>query len=214
MPGAPAADPVRARAEAGRHARSRLRRYCVANGLNRLGTLTYKHGCHDVRQVRADVGVFFRALRSGLNGRPLPYAWVPEWHKSHGLHLHFALGRYVRRGLIESAWHEVPDADWVNIKLLGDLSVGSGRVGEARKAAGYLGKYVAKDFDVDNPVPGLHLYDLAQGFQPQVQRISGRSADAVVDAACRVMGSEPSWCWSSREVEDWKGAPAISVRWT
>ncbi|WP_437770064.1 hypothetical protein [Arthrobacter sp. KNU40] len=36
-----AADPERAAAEAGRRAGSKLRRYCAANRLNRLGTLTY-----------------------------------------------------------------------------------------------------------------------------------------------------------------------------
>ena len=51
--GGPAADPERARAEAGRRARSRMRRYCAANRLNRLGTLTYRgSGVHDPRQAR------------------------------------------------------------------------------------------------------------------------------------------------------------------
>ena len=39
VPGNPAADPARARAEAGRRARAKLRRYCAANRLNRFGTL-------------------------------------------------------------------------------------------------------------------------------------------------------------------------------
>lgn len=212
--GAPAADPERARAEAGRRARTTLRRYCVANRLNRLGTLTYAgQGCHDERQVRQDIGVFFRSLRRGLGGDPFPYVWVPEWHKTdHGLHLHFAVGKYVRRSAIQAAW-DVPGAGFVHIKLLSDLPVGSGRVAEARKAAGYLGKYVTKSFDGARP-RGLKRYDVAEGFQPKVTRITGRSAEAVVDRACQVMGAEPSWLWSSRQVEDWKGAPAISVRWS
>lgn len=37
-----AADPARARAEAARRAKGKLRRYCTANRLNRLGTLTYR----------------------------------------------------------------------------------------------------------------------------------------------------------------------------
>ncbi len=214
VPGAPAANPERAQAEAGRRARTNLRRYCVANRLNRLGTLTYEgDGCHDQRQVRQDVGVFFRALRRGLGGSPLPYVWVPEWHKTdHGLHLHFAIGRYVPRSTIKAAW-DVPGAGFVHIKLLGDLPVGSGSVAEARKAAGYLGKYVTKSFDQERP-RGLKRYDVAEGFGPKFRRLSGRSADEVVDKACSLMGAEPSWCWSSREVEDWKGAPAIAVRWS
>jgi hypothetical protein len=59
-----AADPERARAEAARRAKGQLRRYCAANRLNRLGTLTYAGaGCHDPRRVRAHVGQFFRELR-------------------------------------------------------------------------------------------------------------------------------------------------------
>lgn len=39
--GGGAPDVERAQAEAGRRARGKVRRYCVANRLNRLGTLTY-----------------------------------------------------------------------------------------------------------------------------------------------------------------------------
>src|SRR5664279_6129221 len=93
-------------ADAARRARGKLRRYCAANRLNRLGTLTYAgQGCHDPRQVRADVARFFRELRRNLDGAPLAYVWVPEWHKSgHGLHLHFAVGRYIQRQEIAQAW--------------------------------------------------------------------------------------------------------------
>lgn len=70
-----AADPDRAAAEAGRRARSTLRRYCAANVLNRLGTLTYAGSRnHDSALIREHLGDFFRALRDGLSGKPLPYA--------------------------------------------------------------------------------------------------------------------------------------------
>jgi hypothetical protein len=76
-------NPERSRAEAARRARGRLRRYCAANRLNRLGTLTYRgSGCHDPAQVRADLGVFFRSLRETLGGQAFPYVWVPEWNAS------------------------------------------------------------------------------------------------------------------------------------
>src|SRR4051812_12416326 len=91
--------PERSRAEAARRARGRLRRYCAANRLNRLGTLTYAgEGFHDPARIRSDLGSFFRALRSRLGGRPFPYVWVPEWHPGgHGLHAHFAVGQLIRR---------------------------------------------------------------------------------------------------------------------
>lgn len=206
-----ARDPERARAEAARRARGQLRRYCAANKLNRLGTLTYAgEGCHDPRAARAHVGVFFRELRQALGDKPLPYAWVPEWHKSgHGLHLHFAVGRYVGREIIDRAWGR----GFVHIKLLGDLPVGSGTLAQARKAAGYLSKYVAKSFgDTDRPA-GLHRFDVAQGFQPRGVRLSGRSADEVLGLASDLVGGAPSVRWSSAQAEVWQGAPAIWAQW-
>lgn len=203
----------RAQQEAARRARGKLRRYCAANRLNRFGTLTYRgSGCHDPSQARADVGLFFRMLREGLQGRPLPYVWVPEWHKSdHGLHLHFAVGRYVPRSLIERAWGR----GFVHIKLLGNLPTGSGPLDEARRAAGYLSKYVAKTFaDPSRRVPGMHRYDCAEGFQPSVTRLVGCSALDVLDQACSALGGVmPSRQWSSSEVEDWKGPPSIWAQW-
>jgi hypothetical protein len=114
---------TRAREEAARRARSKIRRYGAGNGLNRLGTLTYRGGgCHDPLTLRTDVAGFFRGLRERLDGR-FAYVWVPQWHPGgHGLHVHFAVGRFVPRGLIEGCWGH----GFVSIKLLGGLPVGRG----------------------------------------------------------------------------------------
>lgn len=131
-------DSKRSAEEAGRRARVRLRRYCAANRLNRLGTLTYAgDGCHDPVEVRADLGDFVRNLQEGLGGSSFPYFWVPEWHKSgHGLHEHFAVGRYVPRRAIDAAWGR----GFVHIKLLSGMPAGATSLAEARRAAGYLSK--------------------------------------------------------------------------
>ena len=112
-----AADPERAAVEAGRRARTNLRRYCAANGLNRLATLTYAgEGCWEQRELRVHLGTFFRNLRAGLGVDSLPYVWVPEWHPGgHGLHAHFAVGRFVPYRLIRSAWGR----GLIHIKLQG-----------------------------------------------------------------------------------------------
>jgi len=202
-------DPERSRAEAARRARGRLRRYCAANGLNRLGTLTYAGaGCHDPRWFRTDVAEFFRDLRGSLGGAPLAYAWVPEWHKSgHGLHAHFAVGRWIDRKHIEAAWGR----GFISIKLLGDLPVGSGAREEARVAARYLAKYVGKDFDGHDA--GLHRYDVAEGFQPRSVPVAGVSATAALDAACRIMRGAPVRMWDSSQTEGWQGPPAVWASW-
>jgi hypothetical protein len=210
-PAAVAARAERSAAEASRRAKGRLRRYCAANRLNRLGTLTYAgSGCHDPRQIRADVGRFFRELRTATGGHRFPYVWVPEWHKTdHGMHLHFAVGRFIRRRMIESAWGH----GFVHIKLLGDLPVGSGTLAEARRAAGYLSKYVTKAFSDNDRPAGLHRFDVAQGFQPERLRLVGRSSDGLIRQASEMFGGPPVLRWSSRDVPEWQGAPAIWAQW-
>lgn len=213
VPGTPAADPERSRAEAARRARAKVRRYCAANRLNKLGTLTYAgSGVHDPVQARRDVAVFFRSLRAALGGRPMPYVWVPEWHKTdHGLHMHFALGQYVHYRLIRSTWGH----GFIHIKRLSDLPVGSTSLHEARKTAGYLSKYVSKSFDADAPSRALRLqrYGVAEGFQPKVLRFQGRWSGEVLASANAVMGREPAQSWSSAEAEDWQGPPAVWFAW-
>lgn len=132
----PAAPVVRVpgASEAARRARGKVRRYCAANRLNRLGTLTYRGaGCYDPAQLRADVALLFRTLRTLLGGLPFPYLWRAEWHKTgHGLHLHLAVGRFIPRKVIEAAWLH----GFVHIKLFGDLPVGVGKVARVTDVGG------------------------------------------------------------------------------
>jgi hypothetical protein len=137
--------------------------------------------------------------------------WVPEWHKSGDrLHAHFAVGRYVQRSLIEQAWGR----GFVNIKLLGNLPVGSSTWHEARKAAGYLSKYVTKTFDPAMATqPGLHRYDVAQGFQPTSRRLTGHTSGEVLAQACELMARRPAHQWTSDQSEGWRGPPAMWFAW-
>ena len=187
-----------------------IRRYCAANRLNRLGTLTYAgDGCHDPVAVRADTAVFFRRLRADLGGQAFPYLWVPEWHPGgHGLHLHFAVGRYVKHSLIKAAWGR----GIVHIKLLGDLPVGSGSLEEARLAARYLGKYAGKALDGDRPA-GLHRYEVAQGFKPEPVYCDGGTVEDVIGQASAFMGRQPAHVWHSSRADGWQGPPACWVAW-
>ena len=202
-------DPERSLEEAERRARSKLRRYCAANRLNRLGTLTYAASCRDPRQLRADVGEFFRGLRRELGGKTIPYAWTSEWHPGgHGLHVHFAVGRYVRQRLIRDVWGR----GIVHIKLIGDLPVGSGALEEARVAASYLAKYVSKNVRADR-LPGLHRYEVAQGFQPEQVRLAACSEQAVIAEASERMGGLPARVWRSSEARGWRAPPAYWCAW-
>ena len=202
-------DPERSAAEATRRARGQIRRYCAANRLNRLGTLTYRgEGCHDPYALRADVGLFFRALRTGL-GERFPYLWVAQLHPGgHGLHVHFAVGRYVNRTLIDGSW----GLGFVHIKLLGDLPVGSSALEEARLAARYISPYVSRTLDEER-LAGLHRYEVAQGFQPGSIECYGPTAEAAIASASKVMGREPAHVWRSSREEGWNGPPACWAAW-
>lgn len=139
--------------------------------------------------------------------------WVPEWHKTgHGLHVHFAVGQYIPRGRIDAAWGH----GFVHIKRLSDLPVGSTSLHEARRAAGYLSKYVTKSFEpgAAERIAGLHRYEVAQGFQPPVVRLNGVSDAHVLDMAVERMGGAlPAISWSSLDAEGWQGPPAVWFAW-
>jgi len=206
-----AKDPERSSVEAARRASGRIRRYASANGLNRLGTLTYKgEGCHDQLQARQDISEFFISLRELTKGKKLPYIWVPEWHPNgHGIHLHFAVGKYLKRSIIEASWPH----GFVHIKLLGDLPSQSSVLTESRIAARYLSKYVSKSFLDEKRIFGKHRYDLAQGFTPKVLNMTGTSPYALISLANEQMGRHPRRQWSSEGEESWHGAPAFWAQW-
>jgi len=197
--------------EAARRARGKIRRYAAANRLNRLGTLTYRgEGCHDPVALRAHLGGFFRELREQLDQGRFAYLWVPQWHPGgHGLHAHFAVGRFVSRRLIERAWGH----GFVHIKLLDGLPVGSGELAEARLAARYLARYVGRDLEEDRRLAGLHRYEVAQGFQPAKVDCYGESAEDVIERASRHMAARPERVWLSSSVEGWRGPPACWAQW-
>jgi hypothetical protein len=170
---------------------------------------TNRDGCHDALGLREDVGSFFRRLRQGIGGAAFPYLWTGEWHKTgHGLHAHFAVGRFVPRTKIEDAWPH----GFVHIKLLGDLPYGSVALDQARLAARYLSKYVGKSFAEQGQ--GLHRYEVAQGFAPRCERARGRSSEEVLAWAVERMGRAADFVQSSAEWQDYQGPPAVFLSWT
>lgn len=195
--------------EAVRRARRQVRLYCADNRLTRLGTLTYAGaGCHDPVQFRRHVAAFFRKLRAAV-GEPFPYLWVPEWHPGgHGLHCHFVVGQYVHWRTIKAAWGR----GRIDIRMLNDLPVGSGALGESRLAARYLSKYLGKDLGTTG-TGGLHRYEVAQHFAPKVRRLTGATLDEVLDRAVAIMGAEPSILWDSTSQPDWDGPHAVWASW-
>jgi hypothetical protein len=204
----PGTDPEDAARVATRRARTKSRRYCAHNGLTRFGTLTHAGtGCWDPLELRVEMATFFRRLRAHI-GRRFPYIWVGEWHKSHGLHAHYAIGRYVRREAIVGAWGR----GFITIKLHGDLPLGSSGLAESRHTARYLSKYMTKS--VEEVAAGLHRYEVGQGFQPATVSFRGRSSDEVLRWAATEMGRTAEFVKPSAEWNQYLGPPAVFASWT
>jgi hypothetical protein len=186
-----------------------VRRFVAANRLDRLGTLTYRgEGLHDERALRRHVAHFFKRVRYELVEEPYPYLWVPEWHKTdHGLHVHFGVDRFLRQDSLAGLWGR----GFVHIKRLG--RTGAGTLASARRAAGYLSKYVGKSFENHERAPGLHRYECAQGFKPLVERIVANSRLEAIELASNRMGRSPTKIWHSPKDEEWQGPPAVWMAW-
>lgn len=209
VPAGEAADPERSAQEAARRARGRVRRMCAAYGLNRLGTLTYAGaGCFDIDAHLTNTARFWRQLRRELGVDAVPYVRVWEWHPGgHGLHEHFAIGRFIPWTLVRDVW----GLGRVDMRLIGDLPIGSTVRQEARVAARYLAPYLSKGGE-DRPM-GRHRYEIAQGFPIPTEEIIGRSAEEVLAIASERMGAAPEHLWESRGSEDWPGPPSMWAAW-
>jgi len=192
-----------------RRARSAIRRYCQANRLDTLWTLTYakEGGEWDRDLVQRQVAMFFRRMR--LRYGPLPYVWALELHPGgHGWHVHVALRGFWPHAVLTATWgHGIVQfsrRDHVSPEKTGVCS-------EARLAA-YIAKslasYVAKELEAGR---GRHAYDVGQGFQPEVERWLAWSDDELRDEFVERFGGE-LWQakWRSEDGEDWRGP---LVRW-
>ncbi len=206
----PAIDPERCESEAARRARTMVRRFMVANGLHRMGSATYAgEGLTDEHVIRRHVGHFFKRLRYEVVGQRFAYLWVPEWHPGgHGLHIHFALDRFIKQPVLVEKWsHGILDIRRFNV------TQHDGDRGAARRAAAYMAPYLAKDFNEHAHTHGLHRYEVAQGFQPKVERIVATTRAEAIRKASERMGAFPSRQWSSTESVGWSGPPALWAQW-
>ena len=96
--------------------------------------------------------------------------------------------------------------------MLNDLPVGSGPLGEARLAARYLSKYLAKDLGKIG-TGGLHRYEVGQGFGPKARRLTAPTLAEVLDRAAAIMGSQPIDLWDSEHQGDWDGPHSVRATW-
>lgn len=174
-----------------RRARTRLRRYSVANRLRYLWVLTLApddcshYPCQhvtDLRLVKRQVASFVkRGLRAEL-GYDAAYAVGYERHRSGAWHINLLVSRRLPHRSVEVAWWR--GNVWVERFR---SRPGESMRDSARRAAAYVAKYVSKEFD--GAAPGVHRYEVAQGFAVRVVRVFALSASGVIEA-----------CESGREV--------------
>ena len=178
-------------------------------GSTASGTLTYAAtGCHDPRALRRT----WRPSSGGSAvriGEPFPYLWVPEWHAAgHGLHVHFAVGRYVR--------HRA-DRGGVGPRVRPHQAARrpAGRLGAARRGAarGPLPREVRRQGPRDRRGGRAPSVRGRPGL-PAAARCRSRpaTADEALDWASDVMGSDRPRIWrSSRASRTGAAAGGVGV---
>jgi hypothetical protein len=163
---------------------------------------------YERRQVVADWARFARRLRRAFG--PVAWARALELHpQGHGWHIHAALGRYIPKAVLAALWGH----GFVDVRRLRSGSGPAGRQ-DARRAAVYLSKYLAKAWESEDREAWEHAYEVAEGFQPEVVERLAWDREGAVLAAVEVMWGElPSWRWESDAAEDWRGPPVVCLAW-
>ena len=147
----------------GVRAKGRVRRYCRANRIRFLWTLTYSTEPSTRAQVTKHLRTFFKRLGTHFGRLPL-IAVIERGTKSDRLHVHFGAARFLSFETIDKIWPH----GWVHV---GDPRKLPGRV-PVRRLAAYLAKYVAKDLDAGaegdakDRAEREHRYLITQGFSP------------------------------------------------
>lgn len=167
------------RERASRRARTVLRRYATSNRLRYLWVLTFAPsgeeglGEYDLARCKRRTALFVkRGLREALGYRG-PYVIGWERHKSGAWHVNVLVGERLDHAAVRDEWGR----GFVWVSRFRSRHGESQRDG-ARRAAAYVAKYVTKEF-ADLP-PGVHRYEVAQGFAVRSVRVFALSASGVL----------------------------------
>jgi hypothetical protein len=201
---------ARAAQEADRRARREIHRYCVANRLQYMWTLTFAASEWDVDTARQAVAVLVDGLRRHL-GVTFPYLYVFELHPGteenpdgHGLHVHMAIPKFVRHEVMTELWGHG------HVWVTGPKRRGLAAAVAARSTARYLAKYVGKALE-ENHSFGRHRYEKAQGFAPERQRVRRWNLADGIRFVIERFGRQPEHVWSSEEDPAWLGPPCCKM---
>lgn len=196
-------DPERSAEESARRARRTLRRYCVANSLDHLWTLTYRPEDlpDDEDGVWRDIERFRRRVRARLGDFPLA-AVIERGTENDRLHVHVLVKGRQEHSVMAECWGR----GFVQFEKP-PRRTGKGKRARLRASAAYLTKYVGKEFDDGRP--NRKRYSTTRGFQP-VARTTYGGRRALFDVIRDTVGSEKvAFFWQSDE--EWRGPPLAVV---
>ena len=142
---------IRNRVRATRRARTKVRRLCKHRGLIEILTLTYRENMQDRERMARDLDVFIKRIRRVIPA--FQYVAVFEKQKRGAWHAHLAVERVLpvywknktlvkSFDLLRSMWRGVVGVDNGNI----DVSKRHRRRWSPAKIAGYISKYIGKNF--------------------------------------------------------------------
>lgn len=206
-------------------ARTQVRRYCKANRIRRMWTLTYARARWERAAVVRDVLTFAERMRVRFGD----VAWIAalELHPDgHGWHVHFGLpARFFDHAEMTALWRhgfvQFSDGPW------SEKGVGGHEL--ARRLSGYLAKYLVKDCQEDGSghrwerKRGEHRYLVAQGHAvvcrqrrvdtlSQVYRVSRLWHQGASLGGQYGPNSVAVREFSSAEWDGWRGPPVL-VLW-
>ncbi|MBS1838140.1 MAG: hypothetical protein JST64_10640 [Actinobacteria bacterium] len=195
---------ARSAQEAARRARREILRFCVANRLQFMWTLTFAESVWDVDEARRAVAALIEQLRE-LFGGPFPYLYVFELHPGgHGLHVHLAVPRYIPHDGVAEGWGRG------HVWVTGPKRRGLAAAVAARSAARYLAKYVDKAIEEGHSF-GRHRYERAQGFAPKRVRLRRWDIADGIRYVIERFGRQPSYVWKSSSDPGWLGPPCCKM---
>lgn len=148
-----------------RRARSRLRQLILTANANYLLTLTYRENITDFRQTCGDLARFIRRVR-----RHLPrwvYIAVPENQKRGAWHWHIAVIGRQDVSLLRTCWRGVVGDGNIDVQR-----PKSGAANQRLAIVKYLGKYLAKGFDLGNRELNGHRFRASRGIEVPSESIA------------------------------------------
>lgn len=212
----PEHDPERSAKEANRRARADMRRYCVANRLNKLWSLTYAEEAADWSEVWEHVEAFRKRLWAHL-GRRIPMVVVIEEGTENGrLHVHLAVHEWLDWADLRNLWGH--GFVFVRpIKARENSRTTPSASDEARIVASYLSGYLIangkKAHAQDGRAAHGKRYSTTRGFTPGCERVRVESIHQALVIVYGEMGPQPSYLWQSSDLEDWDGPPVWVAFW-